>query len=189
MVEFGLKLEDNKVQEWNDQYIDYEGLKKLIKAAKKASEAKAELEKRNPSLAAELKAIYEKELKQSLSDSNSALNKITEKDGDDEGDDASAGEKSRLLLADDRSVNEYGANDFKKITHAESESSLGYFFRGVKKSMSISNYEDRLRDALQVETLAVEKFSIAVFQEVSDRIATPSISFFRSEATNQYHAS
>jgi len=36
MVEFGLKLEDNKVSEWSEHYIDYEGLKKILKKAKKA---------------------------------------------------------------------------------------------------------------------------------------------------------
>ena len=35
MVEFGLKLEDNKVSEWSDHYLDYEGLKKILKKAKK----------------------------------------------------------------------------------------------------------------------------------------------------------
>ena len=36
MVEFGLKLEDNKVSEWGEHYLDYEGLKKILKKAKKA---------------------------------------------------------------------------------------------------------------------------------------------------------
>ena len=38
MVEFGLKLEDNKVSEWSEHYIDYEGLKKILKKAKKAQQ-------------------------------------------------------------------------------------------------------------------------------------------------------
>ena len=36
MVEFGLKLEDNKVSEWGHRYLDYEALKKILKKAKKA---------------------------------------------------------------------------------------------------------------------------------------------------------
>ena len=36
MVEFGLKLEDNKVSDWGEHYLDYEGLKKILKKAKKA---------------------------------------------------------------------------------------------------------------------------------------------------------
>jgi len=34
MVEFGLKLQDNKVREWSDKYIDYEKLKRLLQIAK-----------------------------------------------------------------------------------------------------------------------------------------------------------
>ncbi len=56
MVEFGLKLEDNKVQEWSDKYINYEQLKKLIKSAKKAADARKDLDKRHPTLAAEVRA-------------------------------------------------------------------------------------------------------------------------------------
>lgn len=55
MVEFGLKLTDNKVEEWAHAYINYEALKGLIAAAKKAERARDELEARNASLAAEIK--------------------------------------------------------------------------------------------------------------------------------------
>lgn len=46
MVEFGLKLEDNKVSEWSDKYIDYEKLKTILKRAKSAAEYRDELAKR-----------------------------------------------------------------------------------------------------------------------------------------------
>jgi len=59
MVEFGLKLEDNKVAEWADKYIDYARLKLYIKKAKKAAEAYEALEKRRPEVAAEVKAAYD----------------------------------------------------------------------------------------------------------------------------------
>ena len=36
MVEFGLKLSDNKVSKWGDKYLDYERLKLLLKKAKAA---------------------------------------------------------------------------------------------------------------------------------------------------------
>ncbi len=58
MVEFGLKLADNKVEEWAAAYIDYEGLKKLIAAAQRAEKARNDLEARNASLAADIKASY-----------------------------------------------------------------------------------------------------------------------------------
>lgn len=59
MVEFGLKLEDNKVAEWADRYIAYARLKLYIKKAKKAAEAYEALEKRRPEVAAEVKAAYD----------------------------------------------------------------------------------------------------------------------------------
>lgn len=59
MVEFGLKLEDNKVAEWALHYIDYARLKLYIKKAKKAAEAYEALEKRRPEVAAEVKAAYD----------------------------------------------------------------------------------------------------------------------------------
>ena len=40
MVEFGLKLNDNKTAKWSHHYLDYEKLKRMLKKAKKAREAK-----------------------------------------------------------------------------------------------------------------------------------------------------
>mmetsp|Transcript_16374 Transcript_16374/g.29704 ORF Transcript_16374/g.29704 Transcript_16374/m.29704 type:complete len:872 (-) Transcript_16374:91-2706(-) len=48
MVEFGLKLEDNKVDEWSSQYIDYEKLKAVLKRAKASAEYRDGLLKRMP---------------------------------------------------------------------------------------------------------------------------------------------
>ena len=44
MVEFGLKLSDNKVEDWAHAYINYEALKKFIAAAQKAEKIREELE-------------------------------------------------------------------------------------------------------------------------------------------------
>mmetsp|Transcript_15878 Transcript_15878/g.33577 ORF Transcript_15878/g.33577 Transcript_15878/m.33577 type:complete len:856 (-) Transcript_15878:67-2634(-) len=48
MVEFGLKLEDNKVDEWSSQYIDYEKLKSVLKRAKASAESRDDIIKRMP---------------------------------------------------------------------------------------------------------------------------------------------
>ena len=58
MVEFGLKLEDNKVSEWSDKYIDYEDLKKILKKASAAVKKLDELVKRHPELAEEIMLAY-----------------------------------------------------------------------------------------------------------------------------------
>jgi hypothetical protein len=61
MVEFGLKLEDNKNAEWSEKYIDYERLKKLLKNAKKAADAREELAKRHPGRANEIQSSFERD--------------------------------------------------------------------------------------------------------------------------------
>ena len=48
MVEFGLKLDDNKVSEWSELYLDYEALKKILKTAKKSQKKYEELCQQNP---------------------------------------------------------------------------------------------------------------------------------------------
>jgi hypothetical protein len=58
MVEFGLKLEDNKVSEWSEHYIDYEGLKKILKKAKNAEKKYRELYDKNPSDAEQIAQLY-----------------------------------------------------------------------------------------------------------------------------------
>jgi hypothetical protein len=58
MVEFGLKLEDNKVSEWSQFYIDYDKLKDILKKAKAAEKKFEELAKKRPDEAAKIKVAY-----------------------------------------------------------------------------------------------------------------------------------
>lgn len=58
MVEFGLKLEDNKVADWSDKYLDYEKLKEILKKAKNAMKKRDDLMKRKPDLAAEIEKAF-----------------------------------------------------------------------------------------------------------------------------------
>ncbi|KAL3909238.1 MAG: hypothetical protein SGILL_008164, partial [Bacillariaceae sp.] len=58
MVEFGLKLEDNKVSEWSEHYIDYESLKKILKKAKNAQKQYKELCEKNPADAERITQAY-----------------------------------------------------------------------------------------------------------------------------------
>jgi SPX domain/EXS family len=48
MVEFGLKLEDNKVSEWSDYYLNYEDLKAMLKKAKVATKKYEDQAKKRP---------------------------------------------------------------------------------------------------------------------------------------------
>jgi len=66
MVEFGLKLEDNKVDKWSNNYIDYEKLKSVLKRAKSGIEYRDELLARMPaSVIAEV--AHERQLRASAS--------------------------------------------------------------------------------------------------------------------------
>ena len=58
MVEFGLKLEDNKVSEWGEHYLDYEALKKILKNAKKIQKKYEETCQENPAEAEEVTKAY-----------------------------------------------------------------------------------------------------------------------------------
>ena len=58
MVEFGLKLEDNKVSEWGEHYLDYEALKKVLKNAKKAQKKYEETCQENPTEAEKVTKAY-----------------------------------------------------------------------------------------------------------------------------------
>ena len=59
MVEFGLKLEDNKVSEWSDQYLNYEKLKTILKKAKVAQKKYEEQAKKRPEDAAKIRRAVE----------------------------------------------------------------------------------------------------------------------------------
>jgi hypothetical protein len=48
MVEFGLKLDDNKVSEWSDHYLNYGKLKAILKKAKAAQKSYEEQAKKRP---------------------------------------------------------------------------------------------------------------------------------------------
>jgi SPX domain len=58
MVEFGLKLEDNKVAEWRDKYVRYDRLKLVLDRVKKNSERYKALKAKNPSLASSIEEAY-----------------------------------------------------------------------------------------------------------------------------------
>lgn len=58
MVEFGLKLEDNKVSDWSEHYIRYEKLKLLLEKCEAAIKRYDEISSRMPDVAFKVKAAY-----------------------------------------------------------------------------------------------------------------------------------
>eukprot|EP00985_Skeletonema_marinoi_P027688 scaffold23114_cov80-Skeletonema_marinoi.AAC.1 len=71
MVEFGLKLEDNKVDEWSTKYIDYEKLKAILKRAKSGFEYRDELIARMP--ASVIAEVNQERKLRALESSNSLM--------------------------------------------------------------------------------------------------------------------
>lgn len=62
MVEFGLKLEDNKVAEWSEHYIRYERLKSVLKKCQHALERYNTLHAKRPEVASKVEEAYRKGL-------------------------------------------------------------------------------------------------------------------------------
>jgi SPX domain len=60
MVDFGLKLEDNKVSDWNEYYIQYEKLKLILKQCENAIKTYNELVQCRPETAAIIIEKYER---------------------------------------------------------------------------------------------------------------------------------
>lgn len=77
----GLKLDDNKVAEWGDSYINYERLKLFIKKAKELRETKEDLINRHPEKAAFLMTSYEKDgISLSKNESDTRTKDFSERD-------------------------------------------------------------------------------------------------------------
>jgi hypothetical protein len=183
MVEFGLKLEDNKVSEWSDKYIDYEELKRILKKASSAVKRKDELCKRKPELAEEIIQASKqgKEPNQktpntsqhegmNLMDSNAPI--IQEEETKEQlVDQVPANEESKPLLSKD---NEKYASTMadksdslsSKLSRTLSGHSLiaGYF--------SNSKYEQRIREALEEIDALEGRFDESIHQQVRERECT-----------------
>jgi len=101
MVEFGLKLEDNKVAEWSNKYIDYEKLKSILKRAKAAAEHREELIKRNdPVVVSEV--VKERDAKYAAARREALMARsksgLEEVDGEEEDDNKYDDESSALEM-------------------------------------------------------------------------------------------
>lgn len=169
MVEFGLKLEDNKVAEWSEKYIDYEKLKNLLDKAKAAIKKKTELEKRKPELAEEIIAAY-REGKGPVASTGTpyssklsltaldASQPITEEmtEGQIIVDHVPSAESERESLLTQR-PEKYGSQDSlagdPPSESVKEDGSLSISFKkavsGVSGYFSASKYEYRVREALK----------------------------------------
>jgi hypothetical protein len=182
MVEFGLKLEDNKVSEWSDKYIDYEALKKILKKASAAVKKKDELVKRKPELAEEIVLAYQQgtgpnqfptphSSQDGLTLLETSLNNIglPIQEGEDEDNTqlvdqvpTSASESQPLLKTAADKYESHGTMSSERSTSALSAGlsriASGYF--------SNSKYEQRIRESLdEIENLEA-RFNECINHEV-----------------------
>lgn len=183
MVEFGLKLEDNKVAEWSEKYIDYDGLKQILTKASAAAKKQEDLVKRRPELAEEIIANYRRG-NPTPSSSQHDLQNVKGTDSASGGVELPAHQRSspfekstipeaQPLLENEKFVS-HGtmASESKQITESVPRSiqrtlsehlMSGYF--------SNSSYEKRIRESLKEIDALETKFDEAIHQEVR-RFAT-----------------
>ena len=72
MVEFGLKLEDNKVSKWKSHYMNYERLKKMLKLAKAAMIRRETLRKERRHRASKQESSARSHIVKNVDDSRSS---------------------------------------------------------------------------------------------------------------------
>jgi len=195
MVEFGLKLDDNKVAEWGDSYINYERLKLFIKKAKELRESKEDLINRHPEKAAFLMTSYEKDgISLSKNESDTRTRIFSERDFTNLNKKGHGNEKEyeiactslgkremqhldeRKSLLEEVSIplkyDSYTVDPEVCITKRDtplfrsySESSLASLVKNVTGLFQGSSYETQLIEAFAAETTILHSFSTCLEQE------------------------
>lgn len=175
MVEFGLKLEDNKVSEWSDKYIDYEALKKILKKASAAVKKKDELCKRKPELADEIVAAYKQGKGPNLmspATSQDGLNLLTEMGN--VGMPIAEEETDTKVVVDQVPTSELaplvttnkGFGSHGTMASNTVDSLSGHISRTISGYFTDSKYERRIRESLdEIENLE-SRFDESIHQQV-----------------------
>lgn len=188
MVEFGLKLEDNKVEEWAHAYINYEALKGLIAAAKKAEKTRDELEAQNSSLAAIIRLDLANDETASSTlhhDSDLSLCRMDEDEGETqsllsygESNQYGCGNSSVHESLDERSVHTKNSSNNSRHMLRRSPSDLSIksmssvsVMENVTKTVSgmfqRHTFKHKMKKAIMNETQAIQNFRTYAYEEVS----------------------
>jgi hypothetical protein len=168
MVEFGLKLEDNKVSDWAEHYINYEKLKTTLTKLKAAIKKKEELFKRKPDLAKDIELAYEAHMYEGDTDAilsqrlgfNSSSNIGDESKAEEAATDLvdKVPEQQALLQRSAVAIKEYGSNNTLASGEAIATDSgvgggirrtLSGTFSGVSGYLANSRYENKLQEHLK----------------------------------------
>lgn len=179
MVEFGLKLEDNKVSEWSDKYIDYEELKRILKKASAAIKRKDELCKRKPELAEEIVQAYKQGKAPNQETPNTSQHEgmnlmvcnapIPEETKEQPVDQVPTSE-SKPLLNDGAKHESHGtmADKSDSLSGKLSRTLSGHSF--IAGYFSNSKYEQRIREALEEIDALEDRFDESIHQQVRERM-------------------
>jgi len=178
MVEFGLKLEDNKVDEWSEYYIEYEKLKLILKKCKAALMRYNDLAQKKPDEAARIKASFQSGMPTplpsksdliKLSGSHPELNSIHEHM-----------ETERSELVSERS--DYGSTNetSSDLKHSESTGSLlsrvtDYFSKSYERQVrevlkDLGRHSQDFETLLQDNIETVNRFYNSKLEELRERL-------------------
>jgi len=195
MVEFGLKLEDNKVSEWSDKYIDYDALKKILKKASAAVKKRDDLCKRKPELAEEIVIAYKQgngPNQMTPSPSHDGLNLLDISNNNivglpvEEEDDRvvdqvpnTSGESQPLMK---RQYESHGTMTSEKQTDSISghisRTLSGYALGGY---FSNSKYEQRIRESLE----EIENIESKFDESIHEQVRQMNVTYCASECDNE----
>ena len=156
MVEFGLKLEDNKVAEWSDKYLQYEKLKKILKKCKSAEKSYQEISKKRPIDAERIQDAYRNGIQQyvTVTPTSSSVNLVAR------GVEPPTPTEQTALLSRADSLSSRG-----------SETALAgrKSFSGISDTISDyfgGRYERHVRDALKLIDDTEKEFETLLLEEI-----------------------
>lgn len=187
MVEFGLKLADNRVEDWAHAYINYEVLKSLIDAARKAVRTREELEERDVSLAAKVRDQLAND--HNNNDEHSSAAKVMFSDLSLYNDEYSE-TQSLMSYADSRPFYVQDMHSAESSLHGGASASSSYPQKSRMKrsgseislsSMGVmvdkftgyfqkNSFEKKLKKSIKNEMDAIQNFHAYLYDEVSHMV-------------------
>jgi hypothetical protein len=161
MVDFGLKLEDNKVSEWSDKYIRYEILKAILVKAGQVADRQKEISAKKPEEAEKIEDDYRRGLVTPIrSLSNASLRGISRENLSNIQEEQSP-ESAPLLSEADQA---YGSAEMERIT--STNSLISKLSHAASSYFGKHGYEQQLRDTLKLLDTCSAEFEVALLGDV-----------------------
>jgi len=175
MVEFGLKLEDNKVADWADKYIDYDKLKEILRLAKNAMKKRDEIMMRKPDLAAAIETAFKEGPSLAFFSPQPSFSSLTNLDvisespevdeaSNREGDQAISSRRDESAALIDRSRQMYGSE--ASLLSVDTDSFSNKLYSKVTGIFSKTRYETSVRARLQEVEICHVQFETELFKEL-----------------------